>query len=241
MKGIVLAGDSGNRLHPITLGIPKQLIPIYNKPMVYYPIETLVGAGITDILVITTSEYLKSFQKSIGNYLHVNYSYAVQDNASGIAEALIIGSHFFDDEGICLITGDTVIVGESIDKLIKKAIRSVIRSGNATIFVEEKKYPNQYGKVIVDRKRNVTNILGSQEVNYYYSIASIYVFPSSVKNYLGALQVSERGRIEIVDLHKMFFNELKLQTSFFDKECVWLDTNSFDNILKCGEYMRNHP
>lgn len=240
MKGIILAGDSGSRLHPITLGIPKQLIPIYDKPMIYYPIETLVCAGIKDILIISTSEYLKSFEKSIGNYLDVNYSYAVQEKAGGIAEALIIGSKFFDEEGICLITGDTIIVGESIDRLIRKAIRSVIKSGNASIFVEDKKYPNQYGKVTVDKNRNVTSILGSQEASYYYSIASIYVFPKSVKKYLGILQVSERGRIEIVDLHKMFFNELKLQTRFLNKECVWLDTNSFDNILKCGEYIRNH-
>lgn len=239
MKAILLAGDSGNRLHPVTLGIPKQLIPIYDKPMVYYPIETLVNAGITDILVITSSEYLSSFQKSIGNYLGAKFSYTVQDNANGIAEALIIGKQFFDKEGVCLITGDTIISGESVTNLIKKAIRSVTKSGNATIFVEDKAYPDQYGKVIVDKYRKVADISGEYKIGHYYSITGLYVFPQSVKKYLDSLQVSERGLIEVIDLHKKFFQDLKLQIKILDKNCVWWDTNTFENILKCGEYMYN--
>lgn len=239
MKAILLAGDSGNRLHPITLGIPKQLIPIFDKPMVYYPIETLVSAGITDILVITTSEYLSSFQKAIGNYLGANFSYSVQENANGIAEALIIGKQFFDKEGVCLITGDTIISGHGVNDLIKKAIRSVNKSGNATIFVEDKTYPDQYGKVIIDKDRKVKDISGEHEFGHYYSIAGLYVFPPSVKKYLDSLQVSDRGLIEVIDLHKKFFQDLKLQIKILDKNCVWWDTNTFENILKCGEYMRD--
>lgn len=238
MKGIILAGDSGNRLHPITLGIPKQLIPIYNRPMVYYPIETLVNAGITEILLITTPEYSSSFKNAIGNYLGAHYSYAIQEKPNGIAEALIIGKDFFDKDGVCLITGDTIITGDGVDSLINKAIRTVTKSGNATMFVENKGYPDQYGKVVIDRSRKIKQIIGSQELNHYYSIAGLYVFPNEVKKYLGSIQESERGLKEIIDVQRIFLEKLKLRIEFLDNKCVWLDTNSFDNILKCGEYMR---
>lgn len=238
MKGIVLAGDSGNRLHPITLGIPKQLIPIYDRPMVYYPIETLVNAGITEILIITTPEYTTSFKKALENYKGAHFSYAIQEKPKGIAEALIIGKDFFDKDGVCLITGDTIITGDGVESLINKAIRTVTKSGNATMFVENKGYPDQYGKVIIDRSRNIMQIIGCQDLNHYYSIAGLYVFPNEVKKYLGSIQDSERGLKEIIDVQKIFLEKLKLRIEFLDNKCVWLDTNSFDNILKCGEYMR---
>lgn len=240
MKGIILAGDSGDRLLPITLGIPKQLIPIYNKPMVYYPIETLVKCGITDILIITTLEYQKSFQKAIGRHMEADYSYAVQKTAKGIAEALVIGRDFVADDSVCLITGDMIIAGDSLNKHFNKAIRTVDKSGNAAIFIENKTYPDQYGKVIVDVNGKVADLIGDGGIDNYYSIASVYFFPNSVFKLLDSLPMSERGRLEVVDLNKRFFDACKLQVRKLDSECVWFDTNTFDGILKCSEYMRQH-
>lgn len=240
MKGIILAGDSGSRLHPITLGIPKQLIPVYNKPMIYYPIETLVNAGIKDILIITAPEYKKAFQKAIGKYLDANYSYAVQENANGIAEALVIGRDFIENDSVCLITGDMIITGDSVSMHLNKAMRTVVKSGNATIFIENKKYPNQYGKAIVDTNGKVIDIIGDGGVDNYYSIASIYFFPNSVFKLLDSLSVSDRGLLEVLDLNRRFFEACKLQTRILGNECVWFDTNTFDGILKCSMYMSQH-
>lgn len=145
MKGIILAGDSGERLYPLTIGIPKQLLPIYDKPMIYYPIDTLVQAGITDILIITTAEQQPLFQKALGegSAFNSSFTYAVQEEPKGIAQAISIGEEFIGNESVCLITGDMIIDGDNVIERIKKAIRAVKKSGNATIFVENKTYPDQ--------------------------------------------------------------------------------------------------
>ena len=147
MKGIVLSGDSGSRLYPLTLGIPKQLLPIYDKPMIYYPIETLVNAGVTDILVITTSLQQSTFKGYLadGSSLNCKISYAVQDEPRGIAEALIIGKNFISNESVCLITGDTIITGPNLSQQLRKAFKAVEKSGNATIFVSNDTDGDQYG------------------------------------------------------------------------------------------------
>ena len=155
MKGIVLAGDSGSRLHPLTLGVPKQLLPIYDKPMIYYPIETLVQSGIRDILIITTVEHQTLFQKALGDgaRFDAKFQYAIQEKASGIAQAINIASDFIGKDSVCLITGDMIIAGDGVKNHISKAIRAVEKSGNATIFVENKNYPDQYGRVVMTRDR----------------------------------------------------------------------------------------
>lgn len=240
MKGIVLAGDSGIKLHPLTLGIPKQLIPIYDKPMVYYPIETLVKAGISEILVITTAEHQPLFKKALGNgiALGAKLEYAVQDEANGIAQAITIGKEFMGSDSVCLITGDMIIEGKGITDHFRKAMRTVTKSGNASIFVERKTYEDQYGKVVMDKDGHVQQLLGNDDVRYYYSIASFYVFPNNVINKVASLQPSERGRLEITDLNKLFFEECKLQVRVLENDCQWFDTNTVESIFKCGEYMR---
>lgn len=239
MKGIVLAGDSGSKLEPITLGIPKQLIPIYDKPMIFYPIETLVKAGINEILIITTSEYQSFFKKTIGNGkdLGVSVTYAIQECPNGIAQAISIGETFIGKDGFCLITGDTIIYGEGIYPNIKKAIRSANKSGNATIFIEGKTYPDQYGRVILNNEGKIQEIVGNDILNFYYSIASIFIFPNDAVKRVDGLNISERGRKEITDLHKFFFEDCKLLVRELDKDCIWFDTNTFDNLLKCSEFM----
>lgn len=240
MKGIILAGDSGERLYPLSIGISKQLLPVYDKPMIYYPIDTLVQAGIEDILIITTAEQQPIFQKALGDGSRFNahFTYAVQDEPKGIAQAISIGKEFIGKESVCLITGDMIIDGENVSERIKKAIRAVKKSGNATIFVENRTYPDQYGQVIMNREWKVEDIVGTSEQVHYLSIASFYVFPNSVIKHACSIDYSERGRLEITDVNKRFFEECKLQVQVLDSKCIWLDTNSIENIWRCGEYMR---
>ena len=136
-----------------------------------------------------------------------------------------------------MITGDTIITGDGVTEHIRKAIRTVQKSGNATIFVENKTYPDQYGRVIVDGNKKVTDIVGFTDINHYYSIASFYVFPNSVLKHIEKLQPSERGRLEVLDLNKRFMAECKLQVRMLEPNCICFDTNNADNILRCGEYM----
>ena len=242
MKGIVLAGDTGSRLHPLTLGVPKQLLPIYDKPMIYYPIETLVQSGIRDILIITTVEHHTLFQKALGDgtRFDANFQYAIQEEASGIAQAINIASNFIGKDSVCLITGDMIIAGDGVKNHISKAIRAVEKSGNATIFVENKNYPDQYGRVVMNRDRKIESIVGVTNTNDYYSIASFYVFPNTVLKVAKEIVPSERGRYEITDVNKFFFDKCKLQVQVLDSNCIWFDTNSIDNMQKCSIYMKWH-
>ena len=240
MKGIILAGDSGSRLHPLTLGIPRQLIPIYDKPMIYYPIDILVKAGITELLIITIEEQQTLFRKAIGDgkQFGCKVTYAIQNEPNGIADAINIAADFIGKDGVCLITGDTIIDGPDFSEQIKKSVRAVRKSGNATIFVENKTYDDQYGRVVMDKDRKPLSIEGDMDTNYYYSIASLYVFPNKVVDIAKEIMPSERGRYEITDVNKRFFEECKLQVQVLDSKCIWFDTNTFDNILKCGNYMK---
>lgn len=240
MKGIILAGDSGSRLHPLTLGMPKQLLPIYDKPMIYYPIETLVHSGINDILIITTREYQPLFQKTLGdgNLFNAKFKYAIQEHANGIAQAINIATDFIGKDSMCLITGDMIIAGDGVKNHIAKAIKAVEKSGNATIFVENKSYPDQYGRVVMGTGKKVERIVGETVAQYFYSIASFYVFPNSVIKYANKVELSERGRYEITDINKRFFEDCKLQVQVLDRNCTWFDTNTFDNLLTVAEYFR---
>lgn len=240
MKGIVLSGDSGTRLHPLTLATPKQLLPIYDKPMVYYSIKLLVKAGITDILIITSEDDQTLFKHTLGDgsQFGCKVSYAIQNEPNGIADAINIAADFIGKDGVCLITGDTIIDGPDFSEQIKKSIRAVKKSGNATIFVENKTYEDQYGRVVMDKDRKPLSIMGVIDANHYYSIASLYVFPSKVVDIAKEVMPSERGRYEILDVNKRFFEECKLQVQVLDGKCIWFDTNNFDSILKCSNYMK---
>lgn len=240
MKGIVLAGASGTRLHPLTLGVPKQLLPVYDKPMIYYPIETLVQSGIKNILIITTPAHQSLFQNALGDgsRFDARFQYAIQEEANGIAQAINIASDFIGKDSVCLITGDMIIAGEGVKNHIAKAVKAVEKSGNATIFVENKNYPDQYGRVVMGSDRKVESVVGDTDTLYYYSIASFYVFPNSVLRVASDIVPSERGRYEITDVNKRFFNECKLQVQVLDSKCIWFDTNTAENIYKCADYMR---
>lgn len=237
MKGIVLSGESGSRLYPLTLGIPKQLLPIYDKPMIYYPIETMVKAGISEILVITTSAQQPVFSGYLadGSSLNCMISYAIQDEPKGIAEALVIGKEFIGNDAVCLITGDTIIYGETLSQQLHKAFKAVEKSGNATIFVSKDTDADQYGKVISDKR-----IVGESNDYYYKSITGLYVFPKGAAEKVGLIEPSERGLLEITAVSQLYQEENKLQIQELTQDCEWLDTNTFDSLVKCNTFMQKH-
>lgn len=240
MKGIVLAGDSGNKLLPLTKGIPKQLIPIYDKPMIYYPIETLVEAGIKDILIIVSPQYMVSFQNALGtgDEFGATFTYMSQSSPEGLAQALTIGETFFANEPVCMITGDCIIFGKTRATKISKAIRAAQRSGQATIFVCRDSDPNQYGVVTTDEDGKCEEIFGKYDNQNYLSIVGLYVFPRGVSNYARLLKKSERGLFEITSLNKIYLEEKKLQMQLLGTDFLWFDTNGFDSILDICKYVQ---
>ena len=240
MKGIILAGDSGTRLHPLTLGVPKQLLPLYNKPMVCFPVGLLAQSGIKDILMITTMDHQLAFKHALGNgsQFGVHIDYACQEKPEGIAQAIMIGQEFIDDDSVCLITGDTIIIGNEIQPLLLKAYRAAEKSGNATLFVDKDYDPRQYGVVVLGEKGKYAEIIGSSSKPNYYSITGLYVFPNSVLRQIFSIEKSERNRFEITSVSKIFQDRNKLQIQRLPKECVWLDTNSFDTLLESSKYIQ---
>lgn len=242
MKGIILAGDSGTKLHPITLGVPKQLLPIYDKPMIYYPIHTLVNAGIEDIFVITTSKNQSLFRAYTNHFnaTGISFTYACQDDAAGVAQALSIGESFIGNDGVCLITGDTIIVGDEFSDQLRKAINAADKSGNATIFVERDSDPEQYGKVLIDERGKMGNVVGESDANNYYSITGVYVYPHDAVDVVKSIPLSERNRLEITSVNQIFQKRSRLQIQRLASTCQWFDTNTFDNLLRCGIYMQQN-
>ena len=240
MKGIVLAGDSGTKLHPLTLGVPKQLLPIYDKPMVYYPLKTLVESGIDEILIVTSKQDQALFQRSLGDgqAFGVNLSYASQETPEGIAQALMIGQDFVGDAAVCLVTGDTIILGNSLQKQLTKAYKAAGKSGNATIFVDQDYDPNQYGMVVLSGNGSTSEITGVSNKPNYYSITGLYVFPNSVLKHVFEIEKSERNRFEITSVSKIFQNKNKLQIQKLSSDCTWLDTSTCDAILNSSLYMQ---
>ena len=242
LKGIILAGGDGANLRPLTLGVPKQLLPIYDNPMVYYPISLFVESGIKDILIITTSEHQPLFKKYLGDgtQFGATLTYAVQDEPNGIAEALSVGKDFIGKDGVCLITGDTILTGGNIPSLIAKAEKAVRTSGSATIFVKRDPDENQYGKVILNHQGKCIDIVGTSDTYFYTSMVGLYVLPNDAIGRVQELELSERGRYEITDLTNTYFEDKKLQILTLPNDCIWWDTNSPDSILSCSNYLHKN-
>lgn len=243
MKGIILSGDSGSKLHPLSLGIPKQLIPVFDRPMIYYPILTLAKSGIDDLLVITSSSQQKAFIDTLGDgsKLNVHISYAIQQQPDGIAQAITIAEDFIGNDNVCLVTGDTLIFGEAFQAQLSKALRAVAKSGNATIFVADNLEGEQYGKILIGKTSKEKKIIadGDRIAGEYY-ISGIYVYPNNVVFKVKDIHLSERRRYEILDVNRIYLEEDKLQIQKIAPDCVWLDTNTPENILKCSLYVQAH-
>lgn len=243
MKGIILAGGTGTSLQPLTLGVPKQLLPLYNKPMVYYPLAALVESGIKDILIITAKEHRDTFYHSLGDgsAFGAQLTYACQEKPEGIAQAIMIGQDFIGNDSVCLVTGDTIIIGKSLQKQLQKAYKAAEKSGNATIFVDNDYDPQQYGVVVLGKNGKAEEISGkSKKSKYYYSITGLYVFPNTVLTHIFDIEKSERNRYEITSVSKIFHDNNKLQIQKLPSDCRWLDTNSFDTLLDSSKIIRSY-
>ena len=239
-KGIILAGDSGDRLHPLTLGIPKQLLPLYDKPMIYYPIELLVGVGVKDILIITSQQHASTFILALGDgsAFGARFTYAVQPKPDGAAQAFMIGEDFLENEPVCFITGDCIIFGKDRNIKLQKAMRAAKNSGQASIFVCRDRDPNQYGVVTLDSEGKCLTIEGKSTKSLYYSITGLYVFPKGVTDYAKIIEKSDRGRLEVTSLNKTYFEKNKLQVQVLGDDFLWFDTNSFDSLQVINNYIQ---
>lgn len=241
MKGIILAGDQGNRLFPLTMGIPKQLLPIYDKPMIFYPIETLVEVGVKDILIITSPNHTSAFVNALGDgsRFGARFTFATQTNPEGAAQAFTIGEEFLAKESVCFITGDCIILGEDRAAKLSKAIRAAKSSGQATIFVSRDYDPHQYGVAKLDSNGKCMMVEGKASDSIHYSITGLYVFPKGVADYAKVIEKSERGRLEITTLNQMYLKSNKLQVQILGDNFRWFDTNSFESLMTVSIYIQN--
>ena len=236
MKGIVLAGGSGTRLYPITLAISKQLMPIYDKPMIYYPLSTLISAGINDILIITTPHDLPRFENLLGDGSHIgcNFSYKVQDEPKGVAEAFIIGGDFIGNDKVAMILGDNIFYGSNInDKL-----QQYTNPDGGVIFGYEVSDPERYGVVEFDDNKNVLSIEEKpKQPKSNYAIPGLYFFDNNVIEIAKHVKPSNRGEIEITDIQKKYLDSGKLKVALLDRGTAWLDTGTFSSMNQASQFV----
>jgi len=238
MKGIILAGGAGTRLYPLTKVISKQLIPIYDKPMVYYPLSTLLLAGIKDILIISTKEDIPKFQNLFGDgsEIGVNFEYAIQEKPNGIAEAFIIGEKFIGNDTVCLILGDNIFYGDGISGKLKSA--SEIKEG-AIIFGYYVKDSEKYGVVEFDKEWNVLSIEEKpQNPKSNYAVVGLYFYDNSVVEIAKNLKPSKRGELEITDVNKIYLQNKKLKLKLFPRGYAWLDTGTQESLIEASMFIK---
>ncbi len=240
MKGIVLAGGSGTRLYPITKGISKQLIPVYDKPMVYYPISALMLAGIKEILIISTPHDLPGFQRLLGDGSDygVSFSYAEQPSPDGLAQAFIIGEEFIGDDCACLVLGDNIFYGQGFPNLLRQAVRDAESDNNATVFGYWVNDPERYGVAEFDREGNVLGIEEKpRQPKSNYAIVGLYFYPNKVVEVAKSIRPSARGELEITAVNQHFLNERQLKVRLFGRGFAWLDTGTFGSLSEASTFI----
>ncbi|WP_295896676.1 glucose-1-phosphate thymidylyltransferase RfbA [uncultured Alistipes sp.] len=240
MKGIVLAGGSGTRLYPITKGVSKQLLPIYDKPMVYYPISVLMQAGIREILVISTPDDLPSFRRLLGDGsdLGVRFEYTVQPSPDGLAQAFLIGRDFIGDDDVCLVLGDNIFHGADFVRLLEEAVRTVREERKATVFGYRVDDPERYGVAEFDREGNCLSIEEKPaRPKSNYAVVGLYFYPNKVVRIAEGIRPSERGELEITAINQTFLQagELKVQT--LQNGFAWLDTGTHDSLAEASIFV----
>ena len=240
MKGIVLAGGSGTRLYPITKGISKQLIPIFDKPMIYYPISVLMNAGIRDILVISTPHDLPGFKRLLGDghEIGVRFSYAEQPSPDGLAQAFILGEEFIGDDSVCLVLGDNIFHGVGFENVLRQSVLDVDEYGKATVFGYWVNDPERYGVAEFDDEGNCLSIEEKpQHPRSNYAVVGLYFYPNSVINIAKTIKPSARGELEITTVNQTYLQQKSLKVQTLPRGFAWLDTGTHDSLAEASTFI----
>lgn len=236
MKGIILAGGSGTRLYPLTIAVSKQLMPVYDKPMIYYPLSTLMLAGIRDILIITTPEDQVAFKKLLGDGSQVgcNFSYVIQQVPNGLAQAFVLGEDFVGNNPAALILGDNIFYGSGMGKLLGKKVKP----DGAVVFAYQVNDPERYGVVAFDDNHKVTSIEEKpKQPKSNFAVPGLYFYDNQIVDIAKNIQPSARGEYEITDVNKVYLEMGKLDVGVLDRGTAWLDTGTFDSLMEAGQFI----
>ena len=240
MKGIILAGGSGSRLHPITLGASKQLLPVYDKPMIYYPLSVLMLAGIKEILIITTPDDQSNFIKLLGDGSQwgINLQYTIQPSPDGLAQAFILGKEFIGDDNVCLVLGDNIFYGHGFSKLLQHAVESVKDEEKASVFGYHVHDPERYGVCTFDDNGNVTTIEEKPEnPKSNFAVVGLYFYPNSVINVAENIKPSARGELEITTVNQEYLDKKELKVELMDRGYAWLDTGTHESLMEASSFI----
>lgn len=240
MKGIILAGGSGTRLHPITRGVSKQLLPIYDKPMIYYPLSTLMLAGIREILIISTPLDLPSFKRLLGDgsTYGVTLHYAEQQEPRGLAEAFIIGKDFIGNDNVCLVLGDNIFYGHGFPAMMRDAVLNAEQNGRATIFGHYVQDPERYGVATLDKEGHIVSIEEKPlHPQSHYAVVGLYFYPNRVVQIAQKVTPSARGELEITSINQTFLQQKELDIKLFGRGFAWLDTGTFESLAEASIFV----
>jgi glucose-1-phosphate thymidylyltransferase len=241
MKGVILAGGSGTRLYPITKGMSKQLVPIYDKPMIYYPLSVLMLAGITEVLIISTPDDLPRFEQLLGDGsdIGMKFSYVVQPSPDGLAQAFILGEEFIGNNDVCLVLGDNIFYGDGLTKLLADSVKNAVEDKNATVFGYYVKDPERYGVVEFNEDGKVTS-LEEKPTNpkSNYAVVGLYFYPNDVVQKAKLVEPSHRGELEITTLNQDYLNEDRLKVELMGRGYAWLDTGTHESLLEASMFIQ---